>query len=107
MTILQAMRFRQYRDRNNIIKSADLMTFSPLSDQNPPPLSSPSRVAVMLATALPFDDGCLDYRYDAPTPPVIGQVVAVPLGSRMVAGVITAMAAGDVDDRRLKSIAVY
>ena len=83
------------------------MTSSPLSDQNPPPLSSPSRVAVMLATALPFDDGCLDYRYVAPIPPVIGQVVAVPLGSQMVAGVITAMAAGDVDDRRLKSIAVY
>jgi primosomal protein N' (replication factor Y) len=112
MTILQAMCFRQYRDRNIEIKSADLMTSSSKSDQKSPPPSGQVRVAVMLATALPFDDGCLDYRFDARDAPVngepvIGQVVAVPLGNRTVLGVITAVVKGNVDDPRLKSISAY
>ena len=62
------------------------------------------RVQVMLATALPFEGGVLDYCYQSDQRPSIGQFVIVPLGSRSVAGVIIGHSDQSVDDPRLKSI---
>jgi primosomal protein N' (replication factor Y) len=59
-------------------------------------------IAVMVATALPFGDGVLDYRTDTVLP--TGQIVIVPLGQRDVAGVVVGAARGDVVSSKIKPI---
>ena len=62
------------------------------------------RVKVMLATALPFEGGVLDYLMDAEHPPQIGQTVIAPLGNRSVPGVIVGLSDDDPLDKRLKPL---
>jgi len=70
------------------------------------------RVKVMLATALPFEGGVLDYlmagedRPDGNTPE-IGQIVIGPLGQRSVPGVIVGLSDDDLHDKRLKPLEGY
>ena len=70
------------------------------------------RVKVMLATALPFEGGVLDYlmagedRPDGHTPE-IGQIVIAPLGQRSVPGVIVGLSDDDLHDKRLKPLEGY
>ena len=74
------------------------------SDENHLPLSgqAPYRVAVMVATALPFGDGVLDYV--AATPLAAGQIVTVPLGTRHLPGVVMGPAQGALQADKLKPV---
>ena len=58
------------------------------------------RVAIMLATPLPFAGAVLDYLAPLGTPD--GAVVIVPLGSRKVPGVVLGQSQSDLDQARLK-----
>ena len=49
----------------------------------------------MLATALPFECGVLDYLLDDENTPRIGQIVIAPLGNRSVPGVIVGLSDED------------
>ena len=67
------------------------------------------RVKVMLATALPFEGGVLDYLMDAEnTPqsisPRSGLIVIAPLGNRSVPGVIVGLSDDGPSDKRLKPL---
>ena len=62
------------------------------------------RVKVMLATALPFEGGVLDYLLDDENTPRIGQIVIAPLGNRSVPGVIVGLSDEDPMDKRLKPL---
>ena len=64
----------------------------------------PYRVKVMLATALPFEGGVLDYLLDDENTPRIGQIVIAPLGNRSVPGVIVGLSDEDPMDKRLKPL---
>ena len=57
-------------------------------------------VAVMLATPLPFAGAVLDYL--VPVNTLDGAVVVIPLGSRMVPGLVIGMADNTVDPAKLK-----
>ena len=58
----------------------------------------------MLATALPFEGGVLDYRMLASSPPQKGQIVLAPLGSRTLPGVVMGISDQSAEDPKLKPL---
>ncbi|MCE2517373.1 MAG: hypothetical protein J4F41_05935, partial [Alphaproteobacteria bacterium] len=65
-------------------------------------VARPQRLSVMVATALPFGDGVLDYLADSALPR--GQIVTVPLGSRQLPGVVMGPAEDHLEGKKLKPV---
>ena len=83
------------------MSSANIAAPHPTSARPPPESGGPRRVAVLLPLPLA---GPFDYAVPDEIDVAVGDVVSVPLGSRLVNGVIWGGPADDVDDAKLKPI---